>query len=269
MMTGIVIASTLRTAWKQILYWGVGLGVLGFYIVFIASDSDIIEGYANLFESMPPAMLEAFGASDAELLRTAEGWIVSVYVSEATIFLSVFAVMAGLNITANEEQSGVMDMILSLPISRTAYLVERWIGYALIGLGIVIVSAALTLSSVALLSVETQVDKILASMLNLYPSTLLVMTVTCLLATILRRRAAAIGLAAAFVVGSYVFNLIGIAASGAVADLLQTLSFFSYAKGEDIVLGTYDSSGTIALLAVVLIGFALSVRMFDRRDIGL
>ena len=116
-----------------------------------------------------------------------EGWIVSIYVSEATIFLSVFAVMAGLNITANEEQSGVMDMILSLPISRTAYLVERWIGYALIGLGIVIVSAALTLSSVALLSVETQVDKILASMLNLYPSTLLVMTVTCLLATILRR----------------------------------------------------------------------------------
>ena len=73
MMTGIVIASTLRTAWKQILYWGVGLGVLGFYIVFIASDSDIIEGYANLFESMPPAMLKAFGASDAELLRSSRG----------------------------------------------------------------------------------------------------------------------------------------------------------------------------------------------------
>ena len=72
-MTGIVIASTLRSAWKQILYWGVGLGVLGLYIVFIASDSDIIEGYANLFESMPPAMLEAFGASDVELFRTSEG----------------------------------------------------------------------------------------------------------------------------------------------------------------------------------------------------
>ena len=121
-MSGIVISYTFRSAWKQILYWGLGLGVLGAYIVFIASDSDIVQGYANLFESMPPAMLQAFGASDVELLRTAEGWIVSIFVSEAGIFLSIFAVMAGLNITTNEEQSGLMDVILSLPISRAAYL---------------------------------------------------------------------------------------------------------------------------------------------------
>ena len=28
-MSGIVIGNTLRTSWKQILYWGLGLGVLG------------------------------------------------------------------------------------------------------------------------------------------------------------------------------------------------------------------------------------------------
>ena len=111
-MRGIVVAHTLKTAWKQVLYWGIGLGVLGLYIVFIASDTDIVQGYANLFESMPPAMLQAFGASNVELFRTSEGWIVSIFVSEAAIFLSVFAVMAGLNITANEEQSGIMDVIL-------------------------------------------------------------------------------------------------------------------------------------------------------------
>jgi hypothetical protein len=95
------------------------------------------------------------------------------------------------------------------------------------------------------------------------------MTVTCLLGTILRRRAVAIGLSTVFVVASYIFNLIGSAASGAIADLMEQLSFFSYTQGEEIVLGTFDSSGTIALIVVVLIGFALSVRMFDRRDIGL
>ena len=268
-MQGIVVRYTLRSAWKQILYWGLGLGILGVYIVFIASDSDIIQGYANLFESMPPAMLQAFGASDAELLRTAEGWIVSIFVSEAGIFLSFFAVMAGLNITTNEEQSGLMDVILSLPISRAAYLIERWIGYALIGFGIIVVCTALTLLSVVGLGVDAQVDKLFLSILNLYPGALLVMTVTCLLGTILRRRAVAIGLSTVFVVASYIFNLIGSAASGAIADLMEQLSFFSYSKGEEIVLGTFDSSGTIALIVVVLIGFALSVRMFDRRDIGL
>ena len=103
-MSGTVFANTLRTSWKQVLYWGLGLGVLGFYIDFIASSSDIIQGYADLFASMPPAMLQAFGASSVELLRTSEGWIVSIFVSEAAIFLSVFAVMAGMNISANDEQ---------------------------------------------------------------------------------------------------------------------------------------------------------------------
>ena len=268
-MTGVILGYTLRTSWKQILYWGFGLGLLGFYIVFIASDRDIVQGYAQLFESMPPAMLEAFGASNVEVFRTTEGWIVSIFVSEALIFLSVFAVMAGFNITANDERSGIMDVIMSLPISRSAYVIERWLGYALIGLGIVIVSAAITLFAVVSLNVDAPMDRLLTSILNLYPSTLLVMTVTGLLATTFRRRAVAMGLAAAFVVVSYIFNVIGGAASGFVADIMRQISYFSNLQGEQIVLGTYDPSTSLTMLFIVLIGFALSVSMFGRRDIGL
>jgi len=267
-MRGIVFANTLRTSWKQVLYWGLGLGILGFYIDFIASSSDIIQGYADLLASMPPALLQAFGASSVELLRSSEGWIVSVFVSEAAIFLSVFAVMAGMNITANDEQSGVMDVIMSLPIARSTYLLERWIGYAAIGLGILLLCAAITLFGLVLFGVDAQMDLVFISILNLYPGALLVMTVTGLLALVARRRALALGLSAAFVVASYVFNLIGGAASGAIADLMQGLSFFSYTQGEEIVLGNYDPASTLLLLLVVLAGFALSVRMFISRDIG-
>lgn len=267
-MTGIVFANTVRTSWKQILYWGLGLGVLGFYIGFIASSSDIIQGYADLLASMPPALLQAFGASSIDVLRTSEGWIVSVFVAEAGIFLSVFAVMAGMNITANDEQSGVMDVIMSLPISRSAYLLERWVGYAAIGLGILLLCTAITLFSLVLFGVDARMDLLFISILNLYPGALLVMTVTGLLALIARRRALAIGLSAAFVAASYVFNVIGGAASGAIADLMQGLSFFSYTQGEAIVLGNFDPANTLLLLLVVLAGFALSVRMFISRDLG-
>lgn len=268
-MTGIVVGNTLRTSWKQILYWGVGLGVLGLYIDFIAMSPDIISGYAELFESMPPAMLQAFGASDITLLTTSEGWIVSVFVSEAAIFLSMFAVMAALNITANDERSGVMDVILSLPISRAAYLLERWIGFALIALGIVLLCALITVGGIIGMNIDAPLDVILKSILNLYPSTLLVMTVTSLLATVLRRRAMAVGAAAAFVVVSYIFNVIGASASGAIADLMERLSYFSYIHGEAFVLGSYDPLNSVIVLVAILIGFALSLKMFVSRDIGI
>ncbi len=267
-MSGTIFANTIRTSWKQVLYWGLGMGILGFYIAFIASSSDIIQGYAELLSSMPPALLQAFGASSTEILQTSEGWIVSVFVAEAAIFLSVFAVMAGMNITANDEESGIMDVIMALPISRSSYLLERWLGYAVIGLGILALCAAITLSGLVMFGVEAQMDLLIFSILNLYPGALLVMTVTCLLALVFRRRAHALGLSAAFVVLSYVFNFISAAASGAVADLMQSLSFFSYTQGEQIVLGSYDPANTLILLLVILAGFALSVRMFISRDIG-
>lgn len=268
-MTGIVIGNTIRDAWKQILYWGLGLGLLSAYIVFIGSDADIIKGYASLFESMPPAMLQAFGASSVSLFTSTEGWIVTIFVSEAAIFISVFAVLAGLNLSANEENSGIMDVVLSLPISRTAYLVERWIGYALIGFGILALTAAITLATMTMFSPEADSGKVLLSMLNLYPGLLLVMTVTGLLGTLLRRRIAAVGAAALFVLVSFVFSIIGAAASGAVADLMRGLSYFSQSQSEEIVLGTHDPAGTIAVLVVVAAGIALSVKLFESRDIGI
>ncbi len=268
-MSGIITGNTLRASWKQILYWGLGLGALGLYIVFIASSPDIISGYAELLSSMPPAMLKAFGVSGVELLTTSEGWIVSVFVSEAAIFLSVFAVMAGLNITANDEQSGVMDVILSLPISRSAYIVERWLGYALIGLGIILVCAIITVGGLIAMAIDAPADVIFASILNIYPSMLLVMTVTCLLAAIVRRRAHVMGLSAAFVIVSYLFNAIGASAGGAMADLMETLSYFSYLDGEGFVLGVYDPANTIVVLLAVIIGFGLSMKLFVSRDIGL
>ena len=255
--------------WKQILYWGLGLGVLGLYIDFIASSPDIISGYAELFETMPPALLQAFGASDVALFTTSEGWIVSIFVSEAAIFLSVFAVMAGLNITANDEQSGVMDVILSLPISRAAYMLERWIGYALIGLAITVLTAAITVAGIIGMNIDASQDVILKSILNLYPAALLVMTVTCLLATALPRRALAIGVSAAFVVVSYIFNVIGASASGAIADFMESVSYFSYIHGEAFVLGTYNPADSFIVIAAILVGFALSLRMFVSRDIGI
>ena len=267
-MTGTILANTLRTSWKQVLYWGLGMGLLGIYIAFIASDSNIVQGYADLFESLPPAFLQAFGVSGAALLTTTEGWLVSIYISEAALILSFHAVIAGLNIASSEEQSGIMDVLLTLPISRAQFIIEKTIAWALITFGIILCCALLPVLMLAALNVDADMEKILASVINLHPGLLLVSMVTSLLATVLRRRAAAIGIAAVFVIASYVFNVIGGSASGAISDLMLQLSFFHHASGEAIILNTFDPAGTVGIIAVALIFFVSSISMFNRRDIG-
>ena len=268
-MNGAILQNTLRASWKQALYWGLGMGILGLYITVIASSSEILEGYANLLGTIPPAILRAFGMGDARLLTTAEGWIVTIFATEAALILSIYAVMAGLRIAANEEQAGIMDITLSLPLSRTQFIVERSIASALISLAIILCCIFFPVMGIVMLNMEADAAKVIASILNIYPGLLLITAVTSLLAALMRRRAAAVGLAAAFVIGSYVLDILGQAVSGTFAALLQNLSFFHHVNGEAIVLDAFNPLTPLAMLAVVLICFGLSVMMFNRRDIGL
>ncbi|MXV92478.1 MAG: ABC transporter permease subunit [Chloroflexi bacterium] len=190
-------------------------------------------------------------------------------VSELALFLSVYAVMAGLAVTANEEQSGILDMVLSLPISRRAFLLEKWLAYALLAFGTVLISGLLPVMTAVALGIEADIGIIFASILAVYPGALIVITVTVLLATLFRRRIAAIGAVAAYVIGSYMFSIIGGSASGPIADLLEAISYFSHVGGEAIVAGEYEPSGALALLVAAGLGFALSAYLFDRRDIGI
>lgn len=268
-MTGTIFRDTLRANWKQVLYWGIGMGVLGIYVVAIASSSEILEGYGEIMESLPPALLGIFGISDARLFTSVEGFVTGAYVTYAMLILSVFAVMAGLNITANEEDSGVMDVVLALPVSRMAIIIEKFIAYAVLSLGIIAFCIVIPLLGIIIFNVEADVGKIVLSTLNIYPGILLIISVTCLIGTIVRRRMTAMGLSAGFVIVSYFVNFLGESASETFAATLQQLSLFNHTNSESIILDAFSPVGSIVLLIVTVICVGCAVMMFDRRDVGL
>lgn len=268
-MTGVIIKDTMRSNWKSTLYWGCGIGILGIYLVAIASSSDIIGGYVTLLESLPPAMLSAFGINDVRMFSTAEGWITSGFVSYAMLMLSFYAVMAGLNITVNEEDNGVLDIMLALPISRTQVIIEKSIAYALLSFGVIILCIIYPLIGIAIFKVEADLGKVILSILNMYPAILLIITVTSLIGTVARRKITTIGLSAGFVLVSYFINFLGEAASETFAATLQQFSFFYHSNGTAIVLDTFNPLTSIVLMSVAIVCLGLSVVMFNRRDIGL
>ena len=81
---------------------------------------------------MPPLLLQAFGMTDAAQLATPAGFLDFGFFSYMMLVLAAYAVIAGLSVTANEEDRGIMDVLLSLPIPRWRLVVERFLAYALI-----------------------------------------------------------------------------------------------------------------------------------------
>ncbi len=267
-MPGVLFGETLRRGWRQMLYWGLGLGLFGFYILLVIPDVEALQEYAALLETLPPVLLQVFGAQDAAALATPEGFIGLGYFSYAVLLLAVYAIMAGLNITANEEEAGILDVLLSLPIPRWRVIVERFAAGTLIAAGVIASGFAGLWIGLQFSALQIDSGRMLAGSINLLPVTLLIMAVTTCAATLTRRRALALAVTVIFLVASYFIDFLASAISHAITAALSRLSFFTYYDSQHVMVNGLNPLSMLILLAAALMLIAAALWFFRRRDIG-
>jgi ABC-type transport system involved in multi-copper enzyme maturation permease subunit len=158
---------------------------------------------------------------------------------------------------------------MALPISRQQVIIEKYMAFALISLGIVVLCFIFPFIALVLFKVEVDMGKVFLSVLTIYPGLLILTAITTLISVTVRRKTTAIGVMTGFVIASYFLNFIGNAASETIVASLRGLSIFYYTEGQSVALGTYSPVGSIALLVVSGIIVGLSIVMFERRDIGI
>lgn len=267
-MAGVVFQETLRRHWRQMIYWGVGLGLLGFYVLVVIKDVDMLEQYAALAERMPPALLQMFGMGDAASLATPEGFMSFGFFGYTLLVLAVYAVMAGLNVTANEEEDGSLDSLLAQPVPRWRVMVEKLLAYAVTSAGILAVSFLFLAVGTQFSEIPVSLGRMLEGSVNMLPSIWLMIAFTAFVAVVFRRRSTAVMVASVFIVASYFIDFLGEAATGSLADALRTVSFFSYYNPTAVMVSGLDVGSMALLLAVTaaLVGGALW--FFQRRDVG-
>lgn len=271
-MTGSIFLHTLKRQWKQILWWGLGVGMLGFIQVIFVQDSNLLSQMSTLMESIPPFFMDMLGASDIEFMATPEGYLSLQFFSLLLIIFAVYGVMAGLNVTANEEDRGIMDVMLSLPLPRWRVIAEKSLAYTVIVAGIITLTFLCMwggiLATPALSSVS--ITRIAEATYSALPGTLLVMAFTALAAVVLRRKGTATAVAATFVTASYFLDTLGRASGeGSLLNQLRALSFHTYYDGTAVMQYGISWGNIILILVVTVVLLGGSLFAFQRRDVGL
>lgn len=268
-MVGEVFKETLRQGWRSTLFSAIGIGVFGMYVMFLVPDAAGLEGYVRLMEAMPPAMTQTIGLEDPAQMASPQGFIGFTFFTFGAVLLSVFAVFGGLGITANDEELGAISPLLSLPLPRWRVVAERSLAEASLTLIIVLGAWAGLMISKSINPAAAEIDgaMLLQACLAFMPLLLVVMSMTAVLGTLLRRRVIAGALAGVFVATSYLLNSLGSAAGPGVGDALQRLSIYNYLDGASLVTSGFDvgSAAVMLLIAAGLVG--LTAFLFDRRDI--
>lgn len=271
-MKGTVFIEELRRSWLGTLLWGLGMGALMLFLTAILQNNTVIEEMKRVLGALPAGILSAFGISSIDLLTTAEGFIAFAGFTYGSLLLSVYGVMSGLNITANDEDEGSLNVLLSMPLPRWQIIIEKYLAFAFFLLLIVVLMfGGLALGS-TVFNVPMNLTTLFLGTLNLAPLSLSVMAITCLIASLFSQKALVSGLAAVLVIGSYFINLL----TGSldletvpVAGFIQKLSVFNYVDSEGLAIsGTLNFVNIGLLLGLSLILVVMSVFAFERRDIG-
>lgn len=266
-MIGVVFSNTLRHNWREMLYWGLGLAALGAFVV-IAIPADAISGYANLLATFPPALLNLIGVQDAKVLATPDGFINFGYFTFMPYILAVYAISAGMNVTANEEDEGILDVVLSWPLARQQILLGRFLAWALMVIVSIVIGYLGLLIGRPFGSLTFDASVTLLGSLNLIPITLLMLGLTVLVASFVRRRSTAITIAGGVVVLSYFLEYLGESFTNDLVKAVSRLSFLTYYDNVG-VLGHGLNLGNIGLLLLVTAALvAGSLWAFQRRDIN-
>lgn len=265
----VLLRATLRHHLRPALYWSGGLALLGLYVIAVIPNAEALNNYVGMIATMPEPLLNAIGVGDTALLATPAGFIQYGFATWSQLLLAVYGLLAGMNLCANEEEAGILDVLLSLPLSRRRLLLERFLAFTLLTLLIALLSGLGLLLGSAGTELPLSTGALFATAFNLVPGTLLVMAFTALVAAALRRHMFATGLAIFFIIGSYFLDFLAAAISEGPLNQLGQLSFYRWSSAGSVPGNLIPLENLTLLLGVTALLLGAALWFFERRDIGL
>jgi ABC-2 type transport system permease protein len=244
--------------------------MLALFQVVAIPDAEAIQQVATLMESMPPALVRAFGGEDVAFMGTPDGYLAVQFFGFGLLILTAYSVTNGLNVTVNDEDRNIMDSVLSLPLARWQIIIEKFAAYALLTVMVVAMTfGGIWLATLLTPSVTYNLDRIALATFNMLPSMVLVLATTIFIGAVIRSRTVATALASAFVIGSYFLDAIGLAVGDESSlSVLRRLTFYGYYDGVEVVRSGMAWGNVALLLAISALLVGLSVYFFQRRDVS-
>ncbi len=271
-MPWAVFRHALRNSLGVTLLWGLGMVAM---MLLMVSMVPFLEGLdlANLFSTLPPQMLAVLGFEGGEetlaLLSTPEGLLAYGFFGEMLLIFAAYPVVMGLRATSHEEATGTLDVVLSLPVSRSRLLLERTLAYALdIILLPLMMIGGLYLGLALFPDVELDAMQVSALILNLLPTLWFLLAATVFVGAIIGNRRTAITIMTIFVIGSYVVQAVGGLVTTGWINIVEALSFFTYYDVEGLLIERLIVSDMVLLLTLSAGLLVVAVYAFRRRDIA-
>ncbi|GAB1420720.1 hypothetical protein MASR2M15_08350 [Anaerolineales bacterium] len=266
-MRWVVFKDTIKHALRPTILWAIGLVLMGF-ITLAAFPIMKSEALLEIVRSLPDFVLQMSGLTDESLMTTPEGFLAVGFFGKLVLIFAIYPVLMGLNVSANEEDAGIMDVLLSAPIDRRQFIVEKILAYSLMTVLLCVMLWVGMVAGAMVSDVQINFLKVAEMSLHTLPMMLFLMAMTASLGVILPRKQMVIVVMIAYVFAAFMLQtLVGMADSPLI-NAIGRLSIFTYNQPNDIVLlgSNWLQFGVVLALVVILTIFTR--QHFTQREIA-
>jgi ABC-2 type transport system permease protein len=246
----------------QMLGWGIGMGFM--LALTVALYPSISEAYAGVLDQMPEGLMAFLGA-DISLDRL-EGYINAEFFSYAPVVVAIFAILAGSSSLTSEVTEGTMDLLLAQPLSRVRAATMKLAALVAANVAMLAIMAVGLWLPLAFIDVDAAHLRIVNAFVLLIPFMVAVALASSLLAQLLGSRMFAGTLVAVVLVASYILEALG--NLNTTIDAGRPLYVTVYYQGRQALVSEIEWGYLIPLVLAVPVMAAITVAVFDRRDIG-
>lgn len=262
---------TLFTAWMRssrrwFLGWLVGLSAYTLINVYTYPAVRDTPGFDEAIEGMPDALLALFGIDPELSLISPEGYLISqMFGFFVPLLLAVAGVTLGARAIAGEEEQGMLELLLSHPVTRGRVLAGR-LGATLALLVVLAVTQwALTLASAATIDMDLPVLETSAAWTMSLLFGVLIGSLGLAVGAAVGRRGVALVSAIAVALGGFVMQSLGEIATP--LGWLRAISPFHYVNANDPLVNGFRGLDVAVLLGLTVLAVVLGMLRFDRRDL--
>lgn len=260
-----IILRELKSNLKSLLIWS---GSLIAVIVMMLSEFSAYYNnpdMAQIMDSMPKALMDAFSMSNANL-TTVSGYV-SITVIYINLMLGIFAVLLGNSIIAKEERDKTAGFLMTMPITRTKVLIGKIVA-AIINCLIVL---AVVIASLYIFTLKYSPDQDFYRFLWLMTITtgifeVMFLSLGLFLASSVKRYKLSSGVGLGVLFSLYVLSVM-VALSEKI-DFFKYVTPFKYFEASTL-LQSYSIEGKYSILSFIWIFLfiALTFKIYNNRDL--
>jgi ABC-2 type transport system permease protein len=234
-------------------------------LVGIASTEVGEDPFQDLLDN--PAYSGFTGGRSISMIEP-KGFLTLEFFSWWWMLAGLFVAYQSVSLVASDFENKRMDVMLSTPISRRRYMLEKFSAMSTIALFIILVAIGGLAGGIANINAlsEFSAESVFLSLIGCLPFLMVIAAVGMLAAVIFQKTRVGMGVTFAFVFAEFFLYTFGNFSKS--LEWMKTVSIFNYWDYSSVIFDSLFKAGDFVILAAVAVAIiVISIWVFEKKDI--